>query len=182
MGNIAKARIKHLLQRSHASYFDNVADSMVTLSDSQTISGNTSIQKCAVASGSNDAVSLTAADNGGRVTWVPDLTADRVYTLPTPAAGLHLNVVGAGALAADGHDISFKGTDDTHFFHGAIIHHDTAQTGQTSAVVWGDGAADDVIKLDLPEAFDIHFLGKSTTVWYVWGWAAAVAPITISNA
>jgi hypothetical protein len=182
MGNIAKARIKHLLKRSHADYFDNVADSIVTLSDSQTLSGNTSVQKCAVASGSNDAVSLTAAANGGRVTWVPDLTADRIYTLPTPAAGLHLNVVGAGALAADGHDISFIGTDDTHFFHGAIIHHDTAQSGQTSAVVWGDGAADDVIKLDLVEAFDIHFLGKSTTVWYVWGWSAAVAPITISNA
>ena len=182
MGNIAKARIKHLLKRSHADYFDNVADSMVSLSDSQTLSGNTSVQVCASASGSNAAYSLTAADNGGRVTWVPDVTADRVYTLPTPAAGLHLNLVGAGALAADGHDITIKGTDNTHFFHGAIAHHDTDQSGQTTAIVWGDGAADDVIKLDTPEAFDIHLLGKSTTVWYVWGWAAGVTPITISNA
>ena len=101
---------------------------------------------------------------------------------PTPAAGMHLRLVGAGALAADGHDITIKGTDNTHFFHGAIAHHDTNQTGQTTAIVWGDGAADDVIKLDTPEAFDINLLGKSTTVWYVWGWSAGVTPITISNA
>ena len=182
MASTTKGNIKNRLRRTHARDMDDMADSMVTLTDSQTLTADTSIQVTAVASGADAAYELSAASNGGRVTWVPNVSADRVYTLPTPAAGMHLRLVGAGALAADGHDITIKGTDNTHFFHGAIAHHDTNQTGQTTAIVWGDGAADDVIKLDTPEAFDINLLGKSTTVWYVWGWSAGVTPITISNA
>jgi len=161
---------------------DRVAAQIVQES-ANVFSSNSTIQYTTAVSGANDAVTLTVADNAGRVTWVPDVTADRVYTLPAPAVGLHINVVGAGALAADGHDVSFHtATLNTDFFHGAIVHHDTDQTGQTSAVVWGDGNSNDQIKLDLPEAFDIHFLGKSTTAWYVWGWAASATLITIGDA
>ena len=125
---------------------------------------------------------LTQAAHAGRTMIIPNVSADRTYTLPTPTAGMHIHLVGFGALAADGHDVIIRATDDTIFFHGAIAHHDSNQTGQTTAIVWGDGSADDQIKLDVVEAFDIHLIGKSTTVWYVYGWSAGATPITISNA
>ena len=127
------------------------------------------------------AETLSAAD-AGKIIVIPNVGQDSVYSLPAPEVGLHLNVVGFGALAADGHDVSFHvGTLNTDFFHGAIVHHDTDLTGQTTAIVWGDGDSNDKIKLDLPEAFDIHFMGKSSTAWYVWGWMASVTKVTIGD-
>jgi hypothetical protein len=127
------------------------------------------------------AETLSAAD-AGKIIVIPNVGQDSVYSLPAPEVGLHLNVVGFGALAADGHDVSFHvGTLNTDFFHGAIVHHDTDLTGQTTAIVWGDGDSNDKIKLDLPEAFDVHFMGKSSTAWYVWGWMASVTKVTIGD-
>ena len=125
---------------------------------------------------------LTKAAHAGRTMIIPNVGQDSTFTLPTPEVGMHLHFVGFGALAADGHDVIFRATDDTVFFHGALVHHDTNQTNQTSAVVWGDGSGDDQIKLDLPEAFDIHLVGKSATVWYVYGWTASATPVTIADA
>jgi hypothetical protein len=105
-----------------------------------------------------------------------------VYSLPAPEVGLHFHIVGFGALAADGHDVSFHtNTLNTDFFHGAIVHHDTAQTGQTTSVVFGDGDSNDKIKLDTPQFLDIHFLGKTSASWYVWGHTASDTPITIGD-
>ncbi len=127
------------------------------------------------------AETLSAAD-AGKIIVIPNVGQDSVYSLPAPEVGLHLHVVGFGALAADGHDVSFHvGTLNTDFFHGAIVHHDTDLTGQTTAIVWGDGDSNDKIKLDLPEAFDVHFMGKSSTAWYVWGWMASVTKVTIGD-
>ena len=124
---------------------------------------------------------LSAAD-AGKIIVIPNVGQDSVYSLPAPEVGLHLHVVGFGALAADGHDVSFHtGTLNTDYFHGAIVHHDTDLTGQTTAIVWGDGDSNDKIKLDLPEAFDVHFMGKSSTAWYVWGWMASVTKVTIGD-
>ena len=39
MANVTKASIKSKLRQSNANYMDNLADSMVTLSDAQTLSG-----------------------------------------------------------------------------------------------------------------------------------------------
>ena len=127
------------------------------------------------------AETLSAAD-AGKLIVIPDVGQDSVYSLPAPEVGLHLHVVGFGALAADGHDVSFHvGTLNTDLFHGAIVHHDTDLTGQTTAIVWGDGDSNDKIKLDLPEAFDVHFMGKSSTAWYVWGWMMSATVVTIGD-
>ena len=144
--------------------------------------GDTALQLTVPVLQTDATESLTKAANAGRTTVIPNVSADRVYSLPAPEEGLHIHVVGFGALAADGHDVSFHvNTLNTDMFHGAIVHHDTDQTSQTSAVVWGDGDSNDQIKLDVPEAFDIHFLGKSSTVWYVWGWSMGATPITIAD-
>ena len=41
MASVTKASIKAALRRTHGNYMDNLADSLVSLSDTQTISGNT---------------------------------------------------------------------------------------------------------------------------------------------
>jgi len=160
-----------------------------TFTNTVDIQGNSRIMYTAPVIQTDANETLTADLNAGRTTIIPNVdSADKTYTLPTPVAGMRLHIVGFGNLAADGHDVIIKGTDETHFLHGAVIHHSTNNTGQTSAVVWGNGTSDDVLKLALPEAFDLHFLAKSSTVWYVWGWTAAVGPasggdgLTISDA
>ena len=61
------------------------------------------------------------------------------------------------------------------------MHHDTNETGQTSSTIFGTGSSNDTIKITLPEMFDINLLGKSTTVWYVWGFAASVTATTVAD-
>ena len=131
---------------------------------------------------SDSATETLSAADAGKIIVIPNVGQDSVYSLPAPEVGLHLHVVGFGALAADGHDVSFHtGTLNTDYFHGAIVHHDTDLTGQTTAIVWGDGDSNDKIKLDVPEAFDVHFMGKSSTSWYLWGWMASATKVTIGD-
>ena len=40
MANVTKASLKSKLRQSNANYFDDLADSIVSLSDTQTITGN----------------------------------------------------------------------------------------------------------------------------------------------
>ena len=125
--------------------------------------------------------SLSKAD-AGKLIVIPNVGQDSVYSLPAPEVGIHFHIVGFGALAADGHDVSFHtNTLNTDYFHGAIVHHDTNQTSQTTSVVFGDGDSNDKIKLDTPQFLDIHFLGMSTTSWYVWGHTASDTVITIGD-
>ena len=125
-----------------------------------------------------------ALDEGdaGKLIVIPNVGQDSVYSLPAPKVGLHFHIVGFGALAADGHDVSFHtNTLNTDFFHGAVVHHDTNQTGQTTSIVYGDGDSNDKIKLDTPQFFDINFLGKTASSWYVWGHSASDTIITIGD-
>jgi len=125
--------------------------------------------------------SLSKAD-AGKLIVIPNVGQDSVYSLPAPEVGIHFHIVGFGALAADGHDVSFHtNTLNTDYFHGAVVHHDTNQTNQTTSVVYGDGDSNDKIKLDIPQFFDIHFLGKSSTSWYVWGHSCSDTIISIGD-
>jgi hypothetical protein len=125
--------------------------------------------------------SLSKAD-AGKLIVIPNVGQDSVYSLPAPEVGIHFHIVGFGALAADGHDVSFHtNTLNTDYFHGAVVHHDTNETGQTTSVVYGDGDSNDKIKLDIPQFFDIHFLGKSSTSWYVWGHSCSDTVISIGD-
>ena len=160
---------------------DRVAAQLVA-ENSNTFTSNSAIQYTTSVLQTDAAETLTVADNAGRTTIIPNVSADRIYTLPQVAAGLKLHLVGFGALAADGHDVSIvTDTANTEFYHGAVTHHDTDQTGQTTSVVWGNGSSNDTIKLDVVEGFDLHFLGKSSTVWYLWGWSAGVTVITVAD-
>ena len=144
--------------------------------------GLTQLKMLDVKTQSDTAAESLSAEDAGKLIVIPNVGQDSVYSLPAPDVGLHFHIVGFGALAADGHDVSFHtNTLNTDFFHGAVVHHDTNETGQTTSVVYGDGDSNDKIKLDIPQFFDINFLGKTSTSWYVWGHTASDTPITIGD-
>ena len=144
--------------------------------------GLTQLKMLDVKTQSDTAAESLSAEDAGKLIVIPNVGQDSVYSLPAPDVGLHFHIVGFGALAADGHDVSFHtNTLNTDFFHGAIVHHDTNQTGQTTSVVYGDGDSNDKIKLDIPQFFDINFLGKTSSSWYVWGHSCSDTVISIGD-
>tara|TARA_B100002019_G_scaffold191436_1_gene165581 strand:+ start:148 stop:675 length:528 start_codon:yes stop_codon:yes gene_type:complete len=144
--------------------------------------GFTQLKMLDVKTQTDTATESLSADDAGKLIVIPNVGQDSVYSLPTPEVGLHFHIVGFGALAADGHDVSFHtATLNTDFFHGAVVHHDTNETGQTTSIVYADGDSNDKIKLDIPQFFDIHFLGKTSASWYVWGHSASDTIISIGD-
>jgi len=122
-------------------------------------------------------VTLTEATHAGRIVIFPDVSADRTYTLPTPIAGMTFRFIGpTGLTAADGHDVILSaGTGNSIFFKGQVVHHDTNETGQTSATVFSDQNSNETLQLNLPEAVDILCVGVSATVWQISGFVASAA-------
>ena len=135
--------------------FQNALTSPATLSD-----GNQTLT-----------VAANAGGTFGRVNLIPDVSADRVVTLPTPAAGVTIKLLGpTGLAAADGHDIQLKtGSDNSIFFKGQVLHVDTNQTGQTVAPVFSDQDSNSLFNILLPSYVDILLVGVSTTVWQISG-------------
>ena len=132
---------------------DNVNGGKYNLSDIEIAAirgveqGLTQLKMLDVTTQTDTAAEALNASDAGKLIVIPNVGQDSVYSLPAPKVGLHFHIVGFGALAADGHDVSFHtNTLNTDFFHGAIVHHDTAQTGQTTSVVFGDGDSNDKIK------------------------------------
>jgi hypothetical protein len=121
--------------------------------------------------------SITEATHAGRTIVTIDNSADRTFTLPTPIAGMSFKFI-YGHTAADGHDVIIAaGSGNTIFFKGGVVHHDTDQTGQTSAMVFSDGDSNETFQMNLPAGFEINLVASSTTVWYISGWvASATAP------
>ena len=144
--------------------------------------GLTQLKMLDVKTQTDTATESLSEGDAGKLIVIPNVGQDSVYSLPAPKVGLHFHIVGFGALAADGHDVSFHtNTLNTDFFHGAVVHHDTNQTGQTTSVVYGDGDSNDKIKLDIPQFFDINFLGKTSSSWYVWGHSCSDTVISIGD-
>ena len=99
MANVTKSSLKSKLRQSNANYFDDLADSIVSLSDTQTITGNTTqnalimgVQSVAAAGsdqagagaitqGSGAVVIATGADNtkGIRLPLLSDCTVGEAY-------------------------------------------------------------------------------------------------------
>ena len=79
-------------------------------------------------------ITATAATNAGRTNVFPDTSQNTTVTLPTPSAGLSFRFIYGGA-AADAESHIIKTTGNTLFFKGALVHHDTNQTGQTLSLI-----------------------------------------------
>ena len=129
----------------------------------------------------NADLTVTEALHAHRTVVTIDLTADRTFTLPTPIAGMTLRFI-YGHTAADGHDVLITaGSGNTLFFKGSVVHHDTDQTGQTSAMVFSNGSSNEVFQMNVPAGFEINLVASSTTVWYISGWVASATAPTFAD-
>lgn len=129
----------------------------------------------------NADLTITEALHAGRSVVTIDLTADRTFTLPTPIAGMTLRFI-YGHTAADGHDVLITaGSGNTLFYKGSVVHHDTDETGQTSAMVFSDGDSNEVFQMNVPAGFEINLVASSTTVWYISGWVASATAPTFAD-
>ena len=129
----------------------------------------------------NADLTITEALHAHRTVVTIDLTADRTFTLPTPIAGMTLRFI-YGHTAADGHDVLITaGSGNTLFFKGSVVHHDTDETAQTSAMVFSNGSSNEVFQMNLPAGFEINLVASSTTVWYISGWVASATAPTFAD-
>ena len=119
--------------------------------------------------------SLTEATHAGRILIIPNVAATCTYTLPTPILGMTFRFLGPHLLAAaDGNSIVIKsGAGNSIFFTGQIMHHDTAETGQTSVVIYSNQTSNEELTLALPGAVDLILVGVATTKWQISGFVAS---------
>ena len=125
-------------------------------------------------------LTVTEALHGHRIVVIPNVSADRIITLPTAVAGMTFRFISNVGTAADGHDVQIATAGTSIFFAGSIMHHDTNETGQTSAVVYPNGTNHYRLNILLPGAFHIWLWGVSATVWAFSGWVASAETPTFT--
>ena len=114
---------------------------------------------------------ITKAANQGRVNIVPMIGQATTITLPTPAAaGEWYKFVSAFTGNEDDNVIFSTGSGNSVFMKGQIALIDT--DGNSSAD-FSDGDSNETLTLEDPDGFEINFLSKSATEWYVWGWCVS---------
>jgi len=109
---------------------------------------------------------ISAADHGSRVVVVPAVTANRTLTLPTPAAGINFKFIYGGA-AEETENLIFDTGSDDNFIAGGIVHIDS---DADSVSVYSDGNSNSKLTLTDFGVFEINFVAKDGTSWYVWGY------------
>lgn len=118
-----------------------------------------------------DAATYTLlAKDSGKTHVMPDLTADCVITMPTPAEGLNYRFIYGGA-AADAHDWQFDTGADANYFVGGVAHldADAGSAGDEVVPVYSDGDSNSIFNALVPEvgtALEFHCDG---TLWYLNG-------------
>ena len=127
--------------------------------------------------------SLTEATHAGRYCIIPNVGTACTYTLPTPIAGMTFRFLGPHLLAAaDGHSVLIAaGTGNSIYFTGQIMHHDTAETGQTSVVIYSDQNSNELLTMALPGAVNLTLVGVSATLWHIAGYVASATTPTFGD-
>ena len=127
--------------------------------------------------------SLTEAAHAGRILIIPNVAASCTYTLPTPIAGMTFRFIGPTLLAAaDGNSILIAaGTGNSIYFTGQVVHHDTDQTGQTTAVIYPDQDSNELLTMALPGAVNLTLVGVSATLWHIAGYVASATAPTFAD-
>ena len=119
-------------------------------------------------SGSASAITISEATHAGKTIMIPQSLGSLVtHIIPLPSEGVIYNFVYVGGAVAN-EDIEFSADASGAHFEGALSFHDDAG-GSDLGTVYCDGTDDDVIDLKVPGSFDITFVGKDSTTYYVYG-------------
>lgn len=117
-----------------------------------------------------DADTAISAANSGRIHVVADVSADRTFTLPTPAAGLTFEFI-AGHNAADDFDWIINTGSNTNYFMGGLVHLDTDSDAAGDEVVMlaPNGTTNSKLQINLPQPGTRILLVCDGTLWTVCG-------------
>ena len=177
MGNVTRSFLK-----TKNTNFDNILDSVATLSDDQTLSGtltlsgvntHTAINLAPVTLTPAASVTLTRAANSGRLNLIPSVaTSNDEYVIPVAAAAGETYEIAWSGIAADADDILFVASSaDAITFTGGVLQFDTDATDASGYTIAFPGADDDKLTITNPESFCIKFVATSTTNYHVSGYA-----------
>jgi hypothetical protein len=112
-----------------------------------------------------DAAYTVLAVNSGKPHIVANVSADRIFTLPTPAAGLEFEFI-ADVVAPDGHDWIIDSGSDTNYITGGVLW--VIPSGASEAPA-PDGSADSKAQITLPDGGTrVKFVSDGTT-WNISG-------------
>lgn len=112
---------------------------------------------------------LNVADSG-KPHIVANVSADRTFTFPAEAAGLHY-IFYADVVAADDFDWIFTTGSDTNYFTGGVVHLDTDADagGDEIVMVAPDGNSNSKLQVNLPQpGTKVEFICDGT-LWTVSG-------------
>lgn len=114
------------------------------------------------------------AANSGKTHVIPNVSADRTFTLPAASAGLEYVFV-AAVGAADGHDWIFAAADTSDLFYGGVLSVDTDAGPATVAAVVADQSDDDAFQVNLPQGGTWIRMISDGSYWYVTGTVMSAA-------
>ena len=119
------------------------------------------------------------ARNSGLVHYVPDLTSDCTFTLPSPKAGLWFEFRSA-SNAADAQDWIIDTGSDTNFYNGGLMFAD--QDGDTVGPIDSDGNSNSILTVLTPEPGTIIRVESSDgTTWNVSGYVLSATIPTFTD-
>jgi len=170
MANQAKVSLKSKLRESNANYMDNLCDSIVSLSDAQTLSGvntfssaplMTGIQRITV----DAATEILAATS--LVDFAVNAASSRVVTMPAATAGRHIRVLWTVEQAGSDRVFTKAGSDS---FVGNIstkVAGNAAGDGDVVSVTAATAAITVVDDVNIGSYLDFHCAVDA--VWIVSG-------------
>ena len=123
---------------------------------------------------------LTA--NSKKTHVVADVTADRTFTLPTPASGLEFEFI-PGLNAADDFDWIFTTGADVNYFVGGVVHldSDAGDLGDEVVPVLPDGNSNSKFQVNLPApGTHLKFISDGT-LWYLAGTVVSATAPTFAD-
>jgi len=116
-------------------------------------------------------ITITKATHGGRVNLVPDGGQDNTYTLPAPEAGVAYTFVYGGG-ATDATDAIFVTPGNTNFYKGGVTFLDV--DGDAISVVNSDGNSNSSFQVNVPQGFEVTFIGLDSTNYQVFGFVTSI--------
>ena len=159
MASTTKGNIKNRLRRTHARDMDDMADSMVTLTDTQTISGTNSFSTAPLMTGiqritADAATTVLAATS--LVDFAVNAASSRVVTMPAATAGRHVRFMWTVEQAGSDRVFTRAGSDT---FVGNIttkVAGNAAGDGDVVAVAAATAAITVVDDVNIGSYLDFH--------------------------